>query len=264
MKENRLERLFDLIATEFDDDVRIFSNHYEQMAIVCQACFSDEEIKGKMILDAGCGTGAAITYFSRNGAGQVYGIDLSEGSLKVAKKMSTQHGLRNVRFQKANLLSLPFLSETFDIVFSCGVLPYVEDISKTLDELIRITRKDGILVLMLLKKTGLDVFYNFIRRILCIIPLSWIKNLAKFLAFSTRPMAKLFLKRQIDFSQGKPLEQTILEGFFSPVRLNKQNPQAIQNFLKNKGFETYQIKNIKDVDFYSQHTAFIIKAVRKQ
>ena len=178
--------------------------------------------------------------------------------------MSAQYGILNARFQKANISSLPFLDETFDIVFSCGVLPYVENIFGTLDELIRITRKDGILVLMLLKKTGLDVFYDFLRRILCIIPLSLMKNLAKFLAFSARPIAKLFLKRQIDFSQGKPLEQTILEGFFSPVRLNKQNPQAIQNFLKNKGFETYQIKNIKDVDFYSQHTAFIIKAVRKQ
>jgi len=117
---------------------------------------------------------------------------------------------------------------------------------------------------MLLKKNSLDVFYNSLRRILCLIPVSWIKNLAKFLAFLTRPIAKLFLKRQIDFSQGKPLEQTILDGFFSPVRLNKENPRDIQNFLKNKGFETYQIKNIKDVDFYSPYTAFIIKAVRKQ
>lgn len=262
MQKNNLENLFDIIGEKFDSQESIFLTHLEQMSRFCSFCFSRDEIEGKTILDAGCGTGTASTYFSKCGAGQVYGVDLSQRSLEVAQKVSTQYGLHNIEFQKADMLSLPFDSETFDIVFSCGVLPYVENIFEALDELIRITKRNGKFVLMLLKKTRLDGFYNFLRLILSRLPISRVKNLAKFLALSSRPIANLFLKRQVNFSQAKPLEQTILESLFSPVKLNRQYPKEIQAFFENKGFKTSQIKDIKGVDFYSPSTGFIIKAVR--
>lgn len=261
MQKISVENLYDIIGKGFDAREDIFFVHLEQMSNFCDRCFSKSEIKGKTILDAGCGTGAGSIYFSRNGAGQVFSVDLSQGSLEVLQRY-VRLGSHSIKFQKADLLSLPFGCEAFDIVFSCGALAYIENIFEVLEELIRVTKRDGKLVLMFLKKTKLDIFFNLLRVILCRVPLPWIKDLARFLSFLSRPIARFFLKRQVRFSKSKPLEQTILEAFFSPVKLNRQYPIHIQSFFEGKGFRACQIKGINGVDFFSPRTAFVIKLTR--
>jgi len=47
-----------------------------------------KNIRGKKILDAGCGTGVAAVCFKLLGAKEVVGIDISEGSLKTARELA--------------------------------------------------------------------------------------------------------------------------------------------------------------------------------
>ena len=262
MRESKLERLFNLIGAEFDNKEQTFIDHCKQMAIVCKACFSNEEIEGKKILDAGCGTGTACIYFARNKAQKVIGLDLSPKSLEIGRRWADRYCLSNIAFQRANLLNLPFEDSFFDIVFSCGVIPYISNVFAAINELIRVTKKNGTILLFLLRKSKADGVYEKTRFLLSKLPISFTDTAAKILAVTFLPISSFFLKRKVNCRDGKPLEQTILENLFSPVALSKLEPGEVYNYFGERGFEVDEISGIKGVNFYSPETIFICKAKR--
>jgi len=260
LEEERIRKLFDVISAKFDNKDQTFTDHYEQMTIVCRTCFDKREIEGKRILDAGCGTGTACVYFARNKSRETIGVDISPGSLELGRRWGDRFFLSNIAFQKASLLNLPFKNASFDIVFSCGAIPYVLDPKAAINELIRVTKEEGTLLFFLLKKNRMDGVYETARSVLSKLPINFVNTAAKALAVSIRPVASLFLKRKINTRKGKLLEQTILENLFSPVRLSKVDPNEICDYIQKKGFYVEEISGINGVDFYSSETIFICKA----
>ncbi len=99
--------------------------------------------RNKAILDAGCGTGAVLKRLG-NPEHNV-GVDLSPEALRFCR----ERGLSNVL--EANVASLPFEDNRFDAVICSSVLyhRWVPDVSAALDELIRILRPGGFLLLNL-------------------------------------------------------------------------------------------------------------------
>jgi len=75
------------------------------------------------ILDAGCGTGKAATYFSDLGY-EVYGLDLSQGMLREAQGQNTE----NPNFQPliGNMKVLPFPDEAFSGVWCMAALVHLD------------------------------------------------------------------------------------------------------------------------------------------
>lgn len=121
------------------------------------------------VLDAGCGTGLATLAFYEAGyrPKETYALDLSFKSLEVAKEQFTEdkiQAVHSVQPVQGNLLCLPFEDEKFDVVLTCGALEYVP-LEKGLDELARVIKKDGILVLIPVRQSFvgsmLEVLYNF-------------------------------------------------------------------------------------------------------
>jgi ubiquinone/menaquinone biosynthesis C-methylase UbiE len=103
------------------------------------------EIVGKRVLDAGCGTGQMIKLIAQGGATQVVGMDFSSNMLRVADQQ-----LKSVRCAKlvdADVLALPFVKESFDAVISSFVMGYIEDCAGAINELARVTRSGGELLL---------------------------------------------------------------------------------------------------------------------
>lgn len=82
-----------------------------------------EDLQGKIVLDAGCGTGRHVRYSAQH-AKVVIGIDLSFAT-RVAERLS--HELPNAHIVQADIYRLPFLQETFDRIFSLGVLHHLPD-----------------------------------------------------------------------------------------------------------------------------------------
>ncbi len=78
-----------------------------------------------LILDLGIGTGASLNYFPRRG--QIYGIDLSTGMLREARKKIAERNMDHVRLIQADALKLPFADNTFDQVFISHVITVVSD-----------------------------------------------------------------------------------------------------------------------------------------
>ena len=96
---------------------------------------TQDDLAGKLVLDVGCGMGRYAEVASRWGA-QVVGIDLSMAVEAAARNL--QH--RNVTIFQADVFSLPFAPESFDYIYSMGVLhhtPSCENAFKSLPPLLK-------------------------------------------------------------------------------------------------------------------------------
>jgi SAM-dependent methyltransferase len=91
------------------------------------------------ILDVGCGPGETMSYLERFGS--VMGIDVSYDAVKFCKGRGHQHILC------ASAENLPIKNESFSLITMLDVLEHIEDDLKTLHELVRIVKPNGIIVL---------------------------------------------------------------------------------------------------------------------
>lgn len=81
---------------------------------------------GSRVLEAGCGVGAQTVTLSRHSPGAVItAVDISEPSLEEARRRAAEAGLGNVRFERADILQLPYEPASFDHVFACFVLEHL-------------------------------------------------------------------------------------------------------------------------------------------
>lgn len=117
-----------------------------------EACTSPEnrlilkklgDIKGKKILDLGCGMGEAAVYFAKRGA-DVTATDISKGMLQVVMEVARKHSV-SLKARQSYSHKIDFDDETFDIVYAANLLHHV-DIERTLSEVRRILKKGGIFV----------------------------------------------------------------------------------------------------------------------
>ncbi|WP_103669585.1 bifunctional 2-polyprenyl-6-hydroxyphenol methylase/3-demethylubiquinol 3-O-methyltransferase UbiG [Pseudanabaena sp. BC1403] len=80
------------------------------------------------ILDAGCGSGVSTEYLVHlNPEATVVGIDLSEGTLAVAKERCKRSGATRVEFHHLSLFDADQLEGEFDLINSVGVLHHTSD-----------------------------------------------------------------------------------------------------------------------------------------
>jgi len=94
---------------------------------------------GEMILDAGCGTGVFTLEFLDRGS-QVVGLDISQPMLNLARR-----NLASLPFQavRGDMLNLNFQDGYFDKVVSITALEFIADAKRAIDELFRVTRPGG-------------------------------------------------------------------------------------------------------------------------
>lgn len=99
------------------------------------------DIKGKTVLDLGCGAGEAAVYFAIKGA-KVTAADISFGMLKKANELAKQHKTSiEVRVCSATDLST-FANESFDIIYAANLLHHV-DIKQCLLEIHKKLKPNG-------------------------------------------------------------------------------------------------------------------------
>lgn len=99
---------------------------------------------GAKVLEAGCGVGAqTVTLAGKNPKAKLISVDISEESLKEAKRRVAEAGVKNVKFQKADIFALPFEEKSFDHVFVCFVLEHLSDPVKVLRKLKRFLKPGG-------------------------------------------------------------------------------------------------------------------------
>jgi len=87
----------------------------------------DQELGyGVKVLELGCGTGQLSLYLAR-GNREVYGVDISNGSLLLGEEFRVKNQINNAYFMKMDVFDLKFKSNTFDFTISNGVLHHTKD-----------------------------------------------------------------------------------------------------------------------------------------
>jgi len=112
------------------------------------------QLERKKVLDAGCGGGRYTVAWRLLGAGRVVGVDVSAIGIASAQQRVKEAGLDKVSFRKGSVLDLPFPDESFDIVFSNGVLHHTVDWQRGISEIVRVVKTGGIGWLYLIENPG--------------------------------------------------------------------------------------------------------------
>lgn len=105
------------------------------------------ELKGKTVLDAGCGVGAFSEPLVANNT--VHGVDFSEKSLQHAAS-------RGLLTSSDDLTALTFESNKFDVVLCIGVIQLIEQYKTVIRELARVTKPGGTLLIETLNKGSIQ------------------------------------------------------------------------------------------------------------
>jgi SAM-dependent methyltransferase len=100
-----------------------------------------------IVLDVACGAAHAAEPIAKE-VRQVVGIDLTPALLKVGAQRLRDQGVTNVLLQEAHAESLPFVDESFDIVFCRSSLHHFADPERAVVEMARVCSVGGRLVLV--------------------------------------------------------------------------------------------------------------------
>jgi len=119
--------------------------HFSEMYPAWENNFRDymfphtvESFRGKKVLDAGCGIGRHAYYAARYGA-EVWAVDISDAVEIAAKNVSGTEA----RVIQADLNHLPFPEDSFDLVYSMGVLHHLPDPEGAFRYLLRFVKPGG-------------------------------------------------------------------------------------------------------------------------
>lgn len=106
------------------------------------------DLKGKRVLDLGCGGGQAAVAFARAGAATV-GIDQSTGQLAHARRLADAAEVR-VELRQGDVADLAFLrADSIDVAFSAYAFAHVDDLPRVFRQVHRVLKLGGTLVFSL-------------------------------------------------------------------------------------------------------------------
>lgn len=124
---------------ELRNNVYNYNNLVEQPAI--KRLLPD--LRGKTVLDLGCGYGNNCIDFISRGATRVVGVDISSKMLEIAKQ---ENAHENIKYIQMDMSEISILKPKFDLIFSSLAFHYVEDYKELLSDIGLLLKDDGILL----------------------------------------------------------------------------------------------------------------------
>lgn len=145
---------------EFFDSVE--RHRYTEYAPWMASVMGFDVFAGARLLEVGCGMGSDLLQFARGGA-QVTGVDLTPRSIEITRHRFKLYGERG-DFVLSDGEHLPFASESFDVVYSNGVLHHTPDTAGAVREVHRVLKRGGTAKVMLYHKHSLNYWGEMIVR----------------------------------------------------------------------------------------------------
>jgi SAM-dependent methyltransferase len=202
--------------------------------------FGPADLRGKLVLDAGVGAGRYADVVSRWEA-DVVGIDLSYAVEAASKNFLDRP---NVWIAQADIGRLPFKPESFDAIYSIGVLHHTPDTEAYFRKLVPLVKSGGTIAIWVYPKEGDYITRNEWIRFVNKIPPRMFYNWCRwFVPWAQerldRPLVGM-ARRVFPFStQGLGLENDILDTFdgYSPQYHGIHSPEQVERWFSEMGLE---------------------------
>ncbi len=145
-KTREIITAWDTLSEHYQKSVRIstYDVHYGTLSYGDNRLNLIGAVKGKKLLEIGCGGGQNTIALARKGA-EAFGVDPSRAQIAHACHLATTCNI-NATFVTASAEDLPFNAEYFDVVLSSHALGYVYDIEKAFTDVYRVLKNNSIFV----------------------------------------------------------------------------------------------------------------------
>jgi len=156
--EDRFQHDYERFFVEYD------AWRYDQERHI-PACLDQFDWRDRDVLEIGLGQGAESEQLIRRGA-RWSGLDLTQESVDRVSTRLALRSLPHVDLRRGSALEIPHPDNSFDVVFSHGVLHHIPDICRAQAEIHRVLRPGGTLVAMLYARRSLNyqVSIRMVRR----------------------------------------------------------------------------------------------------
>lgn len=118
--------------------------------------------RGERVLEVGVGAGTDFLQWVRAGA-VAHGVDLTPAAIDHVRHRLEVYGLEAADIRVADAEALPFDDDSFDLVYSWGVIHHSPDTERALREIIRVTRPGGRCRIMIYNRRSLTGVLMWIR-----------------------------------------------------------------------------------------------------
>ena len=179
----------------------------------------ENNIRNKKVLEIGCGLGAHSEQLSKLGA-KLTSIDISDTSVAVTKRRFKLKKLDG-EILKADAENLPFDDQTFDYVWTWGVIHHSPNTAQCASEINRVLKNGGELAIMLYNKNS---FYN------------WFNVILRYGIFKGKLFNHSIQDLHNMYTDGKEKEGSPLAKYYSSKEI-EDNLFPNFNFYETKAFE---------------------------
>ena len=221
IKKNNQEEHFDQYAYDWWNKTGHYKLLHKLNPLRLEYITSRCEVKGKKILDIGCGGGLLAEELCKKGA-SVTGLDSSEKSIKIAKKHAEENKL-DINYIHGSILSLKDV-QAYDCIVCFEMIEHMDHPSKIVDKIFDISKE----------KAG--IFFSTINR-----------NLKSFI------FAKIFAEYILNVV---PRGTHQYAKFITPYELNDMLEQhdfkvnSIDGILFNPINESFTLGNDTEVNYF--------------
>jgi SAM-dependent methyltransferase len=122
----------------------------DRAVFLAKTGFDGPGLRGRLVLDAGCGSGRYAAVAAELGA-RVIAVDATK-AVETARRVGGDSG--EVQVMQADLLRLPFAPDTFDAIYSIGVLHHTASTRAAFDALVRLLRPGGRLAVWVYRRNS--------------------------------------------------------------------------------------------------------------
>jgi SAM-dependent methyltransferase len=236
--------------TQLDDE----NSKRSEKDFILRTRLTPEDLAGKLVLDVGCGMGRYAEVATRWGA-RVVGIDLSQAVEAAAGNLAD----RDATILQADAFSLPFAPESFDCIYSLGVLHHTPDCERAVKGLARFLRPGGTLVVWLYSAYNpwyrmSDVYRKVTRRMsprllhtLCnaAIPIYGAHQIVRKIPLIGKPFSGV-MRYMIPMSFNADPQWRVLDTFdwYSPWYQSKHTYEQVFRWFESCGLEDLTVGDI--------------------
>ena len=136
------------------------------------------------VVEVGCGTGQMSLYLAHTDR-VVVGVDISRAALRLGRDAARRFGIASVRFVETDLNHPGLRAESFDVVYSAGVLHHTAEPAAAFASVARLARPGGVVIV--------GVYNTFAR-----LPLRFRRGIARLTGFRVVPFDPILRERRAE------------------------------------------------------------------